>query len=154
LKKMPGESSEQLLETLAGIEKELCRLREALTLVGLRRCSQCGKFFLSSEPGALFEGGEPVCLACVEGWWVERRQKLCVKERDVIERRLVNWLANHHNAKLVLQPAPAEAGALQIIAGCVQCDGAGMVAGRRCSSCEGRGTVWLVVPNRGSGKGG
>ena len=110
VKAMSGDSSEQLQEILAGIEKELSRLREALSLLGLKRCSQCGKFFRSTEPGALFEGGEPVCVSCVGGWWVQRRQVLCVKDRDVVERRLMNWLFNHHNAKLVQQPAQAAAG--------------------------------------------
>jgi len=151
---MSGDTSEQLQETLGRIEKELSCLREALALVGLQRCSQCGKFCRSSEPGELFDGGVPVCLVCIEGWWVERRQLLCVRDRDVIERRLVNWLVNHHDAEVVLHPPQPATGALQIIAGCVQCDGAGTVAGRRCSSCGGRGTVWVVVSHRDKKRGG
>jgi len=150
---MPDESSGQIQETLARIERELSLLREALSLLGLKGCSQCGRFFRASDGGALFDGGEPVCLECVEGWWEQRRQQLCVKDREIIERRLVNWLVNHHDAKLVLKPTPAAAGSMQIIAGCVQCDGAGTVAGRRCSACDGRGTVWLVVPTRDKAKG-
>ncbi len=139
---------EQLRETLARVEREQGLLQEALFLVGLKRCSQCGRFFRSSEPGALFDGGESVCVDCVERWWEQRRQQLCVKDREVIERRLVNWLVNHHGAKLAPQLTEATAGSMQIVAGCVQCDGLGTVAGRRCSSCGGRGTVWLVVPKR------
>src|SRR5271165_3285596 len=151
---MSGDLSKQLKETLARIERDLSLLQEALPLVGLKRCSQCGKFFRSSEPGALFDGGEPVCLECVEEWWVQRRQQLCVKDREVLERRLLSWLVNHHDAKLTLEPTQAAAGSMQIVAGCVQCDGAGTVGGRRCSACGGRGTVWLVVPKREDVRGG
>jgi len=151
---MSGESSGQLTETLARIERELSLLRAALSLAGLKHCSRCGKFFRASDPGALFDGGEPVCVECVEGWWEQRRQELCVKDREIIERRLVNWLVNHHDARLMLQPTQAAAGSMQIIAGCVQCDGAGTIAGRQCSACGGRGTVWLVLPSWDKAKGG
>ncbi len=135
--------------TLARLERELRLISQGLSLLGLRRCSQCGTFFRASDRAALFDAGEAVCMNCLERWWTRARSQLSVKDREIIERRLVSWLLNYHGARVVQHQVPARddlSDSLCIIAGCTQCDGAGQLGGRSCRACEGRGTVWVVVP--------
>lgn len=134
---------------LARLEHELELVTQALSLLGLRRCSQCGKFVRASDRAACFDGGESVCIDCLERWWKACRAQHSVKEREIIERRLVSWLINYHGAKVIQHRIPPRddlSASLCIIAGCAQCDGTGQFGGRSCRGCEGRGTVWVVVP--------
>jgi len=148
---MSGNSDEQRSETLARLEKELSVIRQALGLVGLKACSQCGKFYRGSDTGALFEAGERVCVSGLNQWWPQRCQQLSVKDREVVERRLVIWLTNYHGAKVVQQheKLPTDATRqFEMVAGCVQCDGIGTISDKRCQACGGRGTVWVIVPKQ------
>jgi len=135
-------------EVLARLERELEIVSQALSLLGLRRCSQCGRFYRASDAGALFDGGQLICRDCVEQWWPHRLEELRVREREVVERRLVNWLVSYHGGKVLQRPAPdaEKSAAFRITTNCVRCDGLGAFGGERCGSCEGRGTVWVVVP--------
>lgn len=72
------------------LEHELDLVKQALSLLGLRRRSQCEKFFRASDVGTLFDGGELVCRDGVERWWAKRAEQLTVSEREAVERRLVN----------------------------------------------------------------
>ena len=143
---MSGDSCEERDSTLARLGKELGQVRQALSLLGLRACSQCGRFFRVSENGGLFDGGELVCMGCLQHWWQMRSAQLSVNNRDVIERRLVSWLVNHHGGKVVQWgKQPADTDRFRIVTSCAQCDGAGTLAGRRCASCSGRGTVLVLA---------
>ena len=63
----PAEDS--LFATLARVEHDLSDLIDALALLGVKRCSQCRKFFRIADPGALFEGDQLVCYRCIPDWW-------------------------------------------------------------------------------------
>src|SRR5271169_2457201 len=141
-------AGERGTELLARLERELELVSQALSLLGLRRCSQCGRFYRASDAGALFDGGQLICRDCVEQWWPHRLEELRVREREVVERRLVNWLVSYHGGKVLQQPArdAEKSAAFRITTNCVRCDGLGAVGGERCGCCEGRGTVWVVVP--------
>jgi len=142
-------SEAQCGEVLARLEHELELVTQALALLGLRRCFQCGKFSRAADRGALFDGREPVCIACLDRWWKQMRARLSVKEREIVERRLVTWLVSYHGARVTVHAAPADEAphdSLCLVAGCSQCDGSGRAGGRPCGGCEGRGTVWVVVP--------
>jgi|SRR5450755_1771941 hypothetical protein len=148
----PEDASDPSAEGLARLEQELKLISQALSLLGLRRCSQCGTFFRATDRAACFDGGESVCIRCLECWWNRSRAQLSVKDREIIERRLVTWLINYHGARVVQHRIPERGDlseSLCILAGCTQCDGAGQFGGRSCRACEGRGTVWVVVPKLG-----
>ena len=150
---LPASRAARLLERL---ERDLGLVRRALTLLGLRRCSQCGEFYRGSEAGALFDGGELICRDCVEEWWPQHREELKVRDREVVERRLVNWLVSYHGGKVLQRPEQdvGKSETFRLTMSCVRCDGLGYVGGERCGSCDGRGAVWVVVPGqRGEGRG-
>jgi hypothetical protein len=137
-------------EAVARMERELEHLREAVGLLGVRPCSQCGRFYRSSDPGALFACGALVCGSCIRDWWAQHSKELSVKDREDIERKLVRWLLNNHNARVTsqsAQPVEGEADEFRIVAACNECDGTGTLLKARCRYCDGRGTVWVVVPS-------
>jgi hypothetical protein len=140
-------------KVLAHLERELELVGQALSLLGLRRCSQCGKFYRASDAGALFDGGEWVCRDCIEQWWPHCLEELRVRDREVLERRLVNWLVSYHGGKVLQRALPdaEKAAAFCLTTNCVCCDGSGTAGGERCGACEGGGTVWVVVPRQSEG---
>jgi hypothetical protein len=140
-----------LFATLARIESDLNDLIDALALLGVKRCSQCRKFFRSAEPGALFDCGQLVCYSCVPDWWSSESARLAVEERERIEGKLASWLRKHHRAEIIkVTPGsvPETTNAeFQIAAKCQECAGSGkLMEGERCRFCNGLGTVRIVVP--------
>jgi hypothetical protein len=140
-----------LFATLARIESDLNDLIDALALLGVKRCSQCRKFFRSAEPGALFDCGQLVCYSCVPDWWSSESARLTVEERERIEGKLASWLRKHHRAEIIkVTPGsvPETTNAeFQIAAKCQECAGSGkLMEGERCRFCNGLGTVRIVVP--------
>jgi hypothetical protein len=134
---------------LSRVDRELEQLKDGLRLLGIRQCNHCRKFFLSQDGKTLFEGDELVCYSCVQDWWHEHAAALNTEQRQAIEHKLMRWLIAHHNAKVIRQPEkmprPEEL-ELKMVVGCEQCNGTGKTeAGKRCSYCDGRGFVWVVV---------
>ena len=124
-------------------------MKDALALLGVAPCSWCKKYFRRAEPGAMFDGGELVCYACIPEWWPQRREQLSGKDRDDVEGKLVFWLRQFHKAESIKDPAKlpeASQQELTLVATCLECRGTGTSTGERCRFCEGRGTIWIVVP--------
>ncbi len=145
----PAEDS--LFATLTRIEHDLNDLIDALALLGVKRCSQCRKFFRYADPGALFDGGQLVCYGCIPHWWSSQSMQLAVNERERIEGKLASWLRKHHRAEVVkVAPAAVPDATLvefQIVAKCLECSGSGkLMEGERCRFCNGLGSVRIVVP--------
>ena len=145
-------AEQRIYETLARIERDLGQLKDGLSLLGIRSCSHCRKFFRSSEPGTLFNAGELVCFGCIPDWWQQRTAQLNAKERDELESRLVHWLREYHRAEVIKTPnklPEASTLALQMVANCLECHGSGvLMESERCRYCDGRGTVWIVSPKK------
>jgi hypothetical protein len=140
-----------LFATLARLEHDLSDVIDALALLGVKRCSQCRKFFRSAEPGALFDCGQVVCYGCTPEWWSSESARLGVEERERIEGKLASWLRKYHRAEIVkVTPGsvPETTNAeFQIAAKCQECGGSGkLMEGERCRFCNGLGTVRIVVP--------
>lgn len=150
---MSGKSDERLYEMLRRIERSLEHLKEGLSLLGIKPCSWCGRFFQNTDGGALLAlSDELICLESVQEWWPRRSQQFSGKDRELAEHRLVNWLLRHHRARIFPQNAqhseePAEQ--LRLVAACIECSGAGTLLEQRCGYCEGRGTVWVITPKNG-----
>ncbi|MBZ5594539.1 MAG: hypothetical protein LAP39_20040 [Acidobacteriia bacterium] len=147
---MPDEADKGLLERLARIERELGHLKDALGLLGVRRCCRCQKFFRRADGAALFDCGDLVCYPCIHEWWPRRCAELAVKDREIIERRLVSWLVTHHNGQVIhdLRKMPEDhLQELRIVATCGECNGTGAQGHQRCPYCDG-GSIWVVVPRR------
>src|SRR5215469_15095060 len=146
---MPNEPDRPIEETLARIESDLELLRHGLSLLEVKPCFRCRRFF-RAEPGALFDGGhELVCFGCVPEWWPERGPALSVRDRELTEHRLVRWLLSHHHANVIHQAEklpPEQPQEFRLVAECEECDGTGTLTGTRCHYCNGRGTLWLVIP--------
>jgi len=145
----PAEDS--LFATVARVDHDVNDLIDALALLGVKRCSQCRKFFRCADPGALFDGGQLVCYACIPDWWSSTSMRLGVEEREKIEGKLASWLRKHHRAEVIkVTPGsvPDTSNAeFQIAAKCVECAGSGkLMEGERCRFCNGLGTVRIVVP--------
>jgi hypothetical protein len=144
----PAEHS--LFETLSRVEHDLSDMVGALALLGVKRCSQCKQFFRSTDPGALFDGGQLVCFACVPGWWPSFSMRLGVADREQTEGKLASWLRKYHHAEVVKE-APGKAldtanAGFQMVVKCIECAGSGkLLQGERCRFCNGLGTVWIVV---------
>jgi hypothetical protein len=138
--------------TLARVESDLNDLIDALALLGVKRCSQCKKFFRAADPGALFDCGRLVCYSCIPHWWSAESTRLGTEDRERIEGKLASWLRKHHRAEVrkvapgnVPETTPA---AFQFAAKCQECAGSGkLMEGERCRFCNGLGTVRIVVPN-------
>src|SRR5215469_13679635 len=140
-------------EILEGLESELHDLVQGLSLLGIKRCSWCKRFFRSSDPGALFSGaGEFVCFECIPGWWPSRREQLSCAERQETEGNLVFWLRSFHQAHTVhgsKGPKLDQAVKFELSATCLECLGTGVYLGdKRCRYCAGPGTVRVIVPER------
>jgi hypothetical protein len=80
---------------------------------------------------------------------LERSPLLTADDRRKAERELRRWLMSHHNAEVIGRPEdlPApERLLMKLITGCEECESSGKTyTGRRCSRCDGRGAIWLVV---------
>ena len=97
---LPGDS---IFQNLSQIQHDLKDVIDALALLGIKRCSDCNKFFRCSDPGALFDCGKIVCYGCVPGWWRKISEQLRVVERETLETQLSSWLRKHHGAEIVKQ---------------------------------------------------
>jgi hypothetical protein len=144
----PAEGS--LFTALARVEHDLNDLVDALALLGVKRCSQCRRFFRCADPGALFDCGQVVCYACIPDWWLSLSTHIGVADRERIEGKLASWLRKHHRAEVV-KDTPGKVldpnTEFQIAAKCVECAGSGkLIEGERCRFCNGLGTVRIVVP--------
>jgi hypothetical protein len=133
---------------VARIDRDLENLKNGLSLLGVKPCCCCGTFFRSSERNRLFDCGDLVCLDCIYEWWTSRVPELPLKQRELVERKLVNWLVNHHRAQVIrkaddlLNPTPRK---FQLVVSCAHCDGRGVCRRTPCRACDGRGTVWLAI---------
>jgi len=140
-------------EILEGFECDLNNLVQGLGLLGLRRCSQCKRFFRSSDPGALFTAvGALVCFECIPVWWPLRREQLSCMERQNTERQLVFWLRNFHDARSYKGSGKVpddQTVKFELMANCLECRGTGTYLGdKRCRYCAGPGTVRVIVPEK------
>jgi hypothetical protein len=149
---MPDKPEPSAEQTLARLELDLQRLKDAFGLLGISACSWCKKFFRRTDPGALFDAGELVCYGCIHEWWPQRCINLSTKERENLEGKLVFWLRDYHHAELFKDPAKLPESSLQelhIVATCLECRGTGKLLGQeRCRYCDGRGTVWVIVSKK------
>ncbi len=146
---MSNDSSESLEERLARIERKLEHQKTALGLLGVKACSRCGIFYQRSNPGALFHFGDFVCFNCIQQWWLERSPNFSPNERMKAESELCRWLLSSHQAELISRldhlPSPEQL-RIKLVLGCESCNGGGKsITGKKCSQCDGRGTVWVVV---------
>ena len=146
---MSNDSTESVEERLARIERELERQKTGLGLLGVKPCSRCGIFYQRSNPGTLFDCGELVCFKCIQQWWLDRSPNLSPDDRTKTENALCRWLLIHHQAELILRldalPSPEQL-RIKLVVACESCTGEGKTfSGRKCSQCDGRGTVWVVV---------
>ena len=148
----PAESNS--FATIEHLEQELKDVLGALALLGMSRCSQCKQFFRAADPGALFDGGQPVCFACIPEWWSVASARMAAGECERIAAKLASWLRKHHQAVIVKEangqarkPAVSE---FQMTVKCQECSGSGkLLEGERCRFCIGLGTVRVVVPEEG-----
>jgi hypothetical protein len=145
---MPDDPNQALHDRLAGVQQDLERLTSGLALLGIKPCGSCKKFFRTSEPGAVFESSVVVCYGCIPDWWNQQSGEMNLKQRELLEYDLKNWLVRCHHAevlknpeKLPKDPPPK----IQIAISCHECGASGNLDGERCRFCEGRGTVWIVV---------
>lgn len=149
---MPDPVDPRLQEILSRQQDQIDRMKDALALLGVAQCSWCRKYFRRTEPGAMFDGGELVCYGCIPEWWPGRRQQLSGKDRDDLEGKLVFWLRQFHKAESFKDPAKLPERSqqeLSLEARCLECRGTGTSGGdERCRFCEGRGSVWIVVPKQ------
>ena len=145
----PAEDS--LFATMTRVEHDLNDLIDALALLGVKRCSQCRKFFRCTDPGALFDCGPLVCYGCTPDWWSSQSMRLGITDRERIEGKLATWLRKYHRAEVVKE-TPGKVfdttnTEFQLVAKCVECAGSGkLMEGERCRFCNGLGTVRIVVP--------
>jgi len=152
---MPNDSKESLEERLTRIERELEHQKTGLALLGVKPCSRCDIFYQRSNPGTLFNCGELVCFKCIQQWWIDRSPELSPNDRTKIESELCRWLLNHHQAELILRlddlPNPEQL-RIKLVVGCEACNSEGKThSGKKCTQCDGRGTVWVVVRAPGFG---
>jgi hypothetical protein len=149
---MADESDPRVEEIVARQAAEIERLKDAFALLGVSACSWCKKFLRRTDPGALFDAGELVCYGCIHQWWPERCAQLSTKERENLEGKLVFWLRDYHHAETFKDPGKLPESSLQelhIVANCLECHGTGASLGQEsCRFCEGRGTVWVIVPRK------
>lgn len=143
----------RMFELLEGVERNLSDLVQGLSLLGVKRCSHCQRFFRASQPGVLFGAGDQlVCFECIPAWWPSRREQLTCEDRQRAERDLVYWLRSFHNARSYRdssKPSETEPAKFEILANCLECRGTGIYLGdKRCRYCTGPGTVRIIVPER------
>ena len=149
---MADESDSRVEEIVARQAAEIERLKDAFGLLGVSACSWCKKFLRRTDPGALFDAGELVCYGCIHEWWPKRCVQLSTKERENLEGKLVFWVRDYHHAETFKDPAKLPETSQQelcIVANCLECKGTGKSLGQdSCRFCEGRGTVWVIVPRK------
>ena len=143
----------RMFQILEGVERNLNDLVQGLSLLGVKRCSHCKRFFRASAPGVLFETrGDVVCFECIPAWWPLRGEQLSWEERQRTEGDLVFWLRGFHNARSYNdsnKPAEDQAVKFELVASCLECHGTGRSLGdKRCRYCCGPGSVRIVVPQR------
>jgi hypothetical protein len=147
---MVEDSQKDSAETVARLEHDVANLKRALGLVGVKPCSSCGTFYLSSKPGNLFiSQGDAVCYTCLADWWQDRCKHLSIPERDSAEHELMRWLIANHNARVYRALGdlpPEEEQSMRLIISCHECKGTGRMGGDRCRHCLGNGNVWVVTP--------
>ena len=135
-------------ERLAKVEKELRHLKAGLELLGAAPCGWCGVFYRRNDP-ALFHCGEFVCYGCIPAWWLHRSPELSTHDRPKVENELRHWLVSNHHAHVIgkLEDLPPPDRLLmKLVTGCGECNSTGKNdRGKRCSTCDGRGTVWVVI---------
>lgn len=141
----------RLFELLEGVERNLSHLVQGLSLLGVKRCSHCQRFFRASQPGVLFAAGDQmVCFECIPAWWPSCREQLSCEDRQKTEGDLVYWLRSFHDARSFCDNGkPPETGSVkfELLANCLECRGTGTYLGdKRCRYCSGPGTVRIVVP--------
>jgi hypothetical protein len=146
---LSDDTEKALDDRLASLERGLEHLKTALGLLGVKPCCWCDTFYRRSDPGALFDCGELVCFDCIPTWWLQRSPELSAGDRQKTERELRRWLVSHHHAEVIRRPADLpkpEQLVVKLVTGCEQCEASGKTySGGRCSHCDGRGTVWVVV---------
>jgi hypothetical protein len=149
---MADESDPRVEEIVARQAAEIERLKDAFGLLGVSACSWCKKFLRRTDPGTLFDAGELVCYGCIHEWWPKRCAQLSTKERENLEGKLIFWLRDYHHAETFKDPAKLPETSEQelcIVANCLECKGTGKSLGQdSCRFCEGRGTVWVIVPRK------
>jgi hypothetical protein len=152
---MPEKSDPSVDDILSHQQLELNRLKDAFGLLGISACFWCRKFFRRTDPGALFDAGEPVCYGCIHEWWPQRCTQLTTKDRENLEGKLVFWLRDYHQAETFKDPTKLPESSLQdlhIVANCLECHGTGKSLGQdHCRFCEDRGTVWVIVSRKPEG---
>lgn len=136
-----------------GVERNLNDLVQGLSLLGVKRCSHCKRFFRASAPGVLFETrGNVVCFECIPAWWPLREEQLSCEERQRAEGDLVFWWRGFHNARSYNdsnKPAEDQAVKFERVASCLECHGSGRCLGDKpCRYCCGPGSVRIVLPQR------
>ena len=147
---MPDDPDKGLDDRLANIERSLKRLKAGLGLLGVKPCSWCSTFYQSSHAESLFDDcGELVCLNCVQQWWLHRSPKLSTHDREKPEAAQKHWLIAYHQGEVIRRlddlPAPEQL-LVKLVTGCEQCNASGKTySGKRCHSCDARGTIWVVV---------
>lgn len=149
---MSNDSEGNLDERLTRIERELERQKTGLGLLGVKPCSRCA-IYQRSDHGALFSCGELVCFNCIQQWWLDRCPKLSPNDRLRTESELCRWLLNHHQGELIRRlddlPSPEQL-RIKLVIGCESCNSEGKTrSGRKCTQCDGRGSLWVVVRTPG-----
>ena len=150
---MRNAADARLSQIVERLESELNDLMQGLSLLGIKRCACCKRFFRSSDPGALFGGaGAFVCFECIPVWWPSRREQLSWAAQRETEVDLVFWLRSFHNARTVNGSnghKQDQAVKFELSASCLECHGTGIYMGdKRCRYCAGPGTVRVIVPER------
>jgi hypothetical protein len=147
-----SDSLDRVSELLEGVERNLNDLVQGLSLLGVKRCSWCKRFY-RTDPGALFSGGgEVVCFECIPAWWPARREQLTCEERQKAEGTLVYWLRSFHNARSLSGSGKPDADQnvkFELVASCLECHGTGTYLGDKlCRYCAGPGAVRVIVPEK------
>jgi hypothetical protein len=135
-------------DLLESIQIRLKHLEQGLALLGAQPCNHCGEYFRSSDHAALFEWkpNEFICYTCLKDWWTQKRLEFSVPERFTVEMHLKRWLCSQHHAVVVRQAEKLpQDPILQIVTACEACGGTTTENHHRCSTCDGQGTVWVVV---------
>lgn len=135
--------------TAASLQHELANIKDALGLLGARACCTCEKFYLTANPGNLFNSGtERVCYPCISTWWRARCPTLTIPERQAIEPKLMRWLIEHHGGQVfreLNELPPADVQDVHLVVGCAECHGTGILGGERCRHCLGNRNVWVIT---------
>ncbi|HEY3972615.1 MAG TPA: hypothetical protein VGM18_06400 [Candidatus Sulfotelmatobacter sp.] len=136
-------------DRLANLQRDLDRLTAGVSLLGIKPCHSCGKFFRSANPATLFESrGNTICYDCLPEWWENYCGRLNATDREIAEHTLKIWLVTHHGAEVINRPEKLRKDPpprLQIAVSCFECHASGHLGEDRCHFCDGRGSMWVVV---------